>query len=132
MKSEGRTMKDELKERVHKFNSMSLPGQPMSMHMGTSYLVNDLWREVQRLRDYYKASQELLAIREEQIGELLEQRKALRALSEKWQKEAWDMVPEVYSSRNLHYKYFKLDNEAGGMVFCAEQLAAALKESEPK
>lgn len=41
---------DELEERVHKFNSLSLPGQPMGMHMGTSYLVNDLWREVQRLR----------------------------------------------------------------------------------
>lgn len=41
---------DELEERVKKFNSLQLPGQPMSMHMGTSYLVNDLWREVQRLR----------------------------------------------------------------------------------
>ena len=41
---------DELEERVRKFNSLSLPGQPMGMHMGTSYLVNDLWREVQRLR----------------------------------------------------------------------------------
>lgn len=41
---------DELEERVYKFNSLSLPGQPMGMHMGTSYLVNDLWREVKRLR----------------------------------------------------------------------------------
>lgn len=40
----------DLKERVDKFNGLSLPGQPMAMHMGTSYLVNDLWREVQRLR----------------------------------------------------------------------------------
>lgn len=43
-------IKDDLKERVDKFNILQLPGQPMSMHMGTSYLVNDLWREVQRLR----------------------------------------------------------------------------------
>lgn len=41
---------DELEERVRKFNSLQLPGQPMTMHMGTSYLVNDLWREVRRLR----------------------------------------------------------------------------------
>ena len=31
-----------LAERVRQFNAM---------HMGTSYLVNDLWREVQALRD---------------------------------------------------------------------------------
>ena len=37
-------------ERVHQFNTLKLPGQPMSMHMGTSYLVNDLWGEVQKLR----------------------------------------------------------------------------------
>jgi len=41
---------DDLEERVKKFNSLSLPGQPLSMHMGTSYLVNDLWKEVKRLR----------------------------------------------------------------------------------
>lgn len=41
---------DELEERVFKFNTLTLPGQPMGMHMGTSYLVNDLWREVKRLR----------------------------------------------------------------------------------
>lgn len=41
---------DDLKERVDKFNAMELPGQPMMMHMGTNYLVNDLWREIERLR----------------------------------------------------------------------------------
>ena len=41
---------DDLEKRVQQFITLSLPGQPMSMHMGTSYLVNDLWREVQRLR----------------------------------------------------------------------------------
>lgn len=40
----------DLKGRVNQFNAMKLPGQPMGMHMGTSYLVNDLWREVERLR----------------------------------------------------------------------------------
>lgn len=41
---------DQLKDRVDQFNTMKLPGQPMGVHMGTSYLVNDLWREVQKLR----------------------------------------------------------------------------------
>jgi hypothetical protein len=43
--------KQPLKERVELFNTMSLPGQPMMMHMGTCYLVNDLWTEVLRLRE---------------------------------------------------------------------------------
>lgn len=48
-KKEIETM-DTLEERVVKFITLSLPGQPQSMHMGTSSLVNDLWREVQDLR----------------------------------------------------------------------------------
>lgn len=40
-----------LEERVIAFKRMELPGQPMGMHMGTSYLVDDLWREIQRLND---------------------------------------------------------------------------------
>ena len=43
-------MKEDLEKRVLQFNSMQLPGQPMGMHMGTSYLVNDLWREVNGLK----------------------------------------------------------------------------------
>jgi hypothetical protein len=42
---------DDLEKRVQDFNLFALPGQVPIMHMGTSYLVNDLWREVQRLRD---------------------------------------------------------------------------------
>lgn len=42
--------KDDLQDRVWKFQALQLPGQPMGMHMGTMYLVNDLWREVQHLR----------------------------------------------------------------------------------
>lgn len=41
--------KPSLKERVEQFSMLQLPGQPMAMHMGTSYLVNDLWRRVQEL-----------------------------------------------------------------------------------
>lgn len=41
----------DLKERVQQFQRLELPGQPWIMHMGTSisHLVNDLWREVQKL-----------------------------------------------------------------------------------
>ncbi len=36
----------DLEDRVKKFNLMELPGQPQGMHMGTMYLVADLWREL--------------------------------------------------------------------------------------
>ena len=36
--------------RVTQFNMMQLPGQPFGMHMGTSYLVNDLAADNTRLR----------------------------------------------------------------------------------
>ena len=52
-------MKD-LEERVYKFQTGELPGQPMSMHMGTSYLVNDLWKEVKRLRKIKVAATEII------------------------------------------------------------------------
>ncbi len=45
---------DDLEERVMQFWSMSLPGQPLTLHVGTSNLVNDLWKEVQRLRTKVK------------------------------------------------------------------------------
>ncbi len=38
----------DLRERVNQYNMLQLPGQPQAMHMGSSYLLNDLWREVQR------------------------------------------------------------------------------------
>ncbi len=43
--------KPSLEERVQQFNSLRLPGQPMGMHMGTSYLVNDLWRALKEAND---------------------------------------------------------------------------------
>lgn len=39
---------EDLRDRVNKFNMLQLPGQVPVMHMGTCYLVDDLWREVQR------------------------------------------------------------------------------------
>lgn len=43
-------MTDDLKDRVEQFQRLELPGQLPMMHMGTAYLVSDLWEEVQRLR----------------------------------------------------------------------------------
>lgn len=40
----------DLESRVESFSLMELPGQPRFMHLGTSYLVNDLWREVKHLK----------------------------------------------------------------------------------
>lgn len=49
---------DDLEKRVQQFGMMQLPGQPIGMHMGTSYLVNDLWREVQKLRAELKNAEQ--------------------------------------------------------------------------
>lgn len=38
----------DLRSRILKFNMLQLPGQPQGMHMGTSYLIDDLWWELQR------------------------------------------------------------------------------------
>ncbi len=38
-----------LKERVNQFYALKLPGQPMMMHMGTSYLVGDLAARITEL-----------------------------------------------------------------------------------
>lgn len=37
-------MVTDLKRRVEQFGRFELPGQPIAMHMGTSYLIGDLWR----------------------------------------------------------------------------------------
>lgn len=39
----------DLATRVKQFNLMELPGQPRIMHMGTSYLVNDLYNTIRKL-----------------------------------------------------------------------------------
>jgi len=41
----------DLQQRVLQFGMLKLPGQPRIMHMGTSYLVNDLWRELKKLNE---------------------------------------------------------------------------------
>lgn len=42
--------KPDLETRVRQFERLELPGQMPIMHMGTAYLVGDLWREIGRLR----------------------------------------------------------------------------------
>ena len=54
------TDQPDLATRVQQFVRMELPGQPRVMHIGTSYLVNDLWREVQRLRAIEVAAIDLI------------------------------------------------------------------------
>ena len=39
-----------LEEKILQFERLQLPGQLPAMHMGTYYLVRDLWEEVKRLR----------------------------------------------------------------------------------
>lgn len=51
--------KDDLQDRVEKFRALELPGQPKAMHMGTLYLVGDLWREVRHLRDLVESYKNL-------------------------------------------------------------------------
>ena len=40
-----------LRKQVLAYKMLELPGQPISVHMGTSYLINDLWNEIERLND---------------------------------------------------------------------------------
>lgn len=54
--------------------------------------------------------------------------KKLIALAQKWDSEAWAQVPVEYSSRNLHHKFLKLDNEAAGLSTCAEELKTLVDE----
>ena len=41
----------ELEARVTAFSCLELPGQPKAMHMGTAYLVKDLWRALKEERE---------------------------------------------------------------------------------
>lgn len=41
----------DLTDRMTKFHQLELPGQPRAMHMGTSYLVVDMWSYIKELRD---------------------------------------------------------------------------------
>lgn len=52
---------DDLKERVNAFSTLSLPGQMPMMHMGTSYLVNDLWKAVRTITAENAALKERVA-----------------------------------------------------------------------
>lgn len=48
---------DKLEEQVLLFQLGKLPGQPLGAHMGTVYLVTNLWIEVQRLRKLLQEGQ---------------------------------------------------------------------------
>lgn len=43
-------------------------------------------------------------------------------LAKRWHEEAWAQVPPEYAGRDLHGKYLKCDNHAGGMEDAADEL----------
>lgn len=58
--------------------------------------------------------------------------KKLTALAQDWDRRAREQVPPEYSSRNLHYKFLKLDNEAAGLSICADELKSLIDEFNDK
>lgn len=65
-------MRADMAKRAEQFRMMQLPGQPMGMHMGTFYLVNDMEKvisaqaaEIARLRKTYDQSAEEVAAKPE-------------------------------------------------------------------
>jgi len=72
--------KSTLEERVNQFHLLQLPGQPMGMHMGTSYLVSDLWRRVKELEREVKDQLEGDAAIAEQDPRFLEQQRRIEEL----------------------------------------------------
>lgn len=61
---------DDLHVRVGQFQRMELPGQPMVMHTGTLYLVNELYREVLRQRDMIEQMQQRIEAEERRCADL--------------------------------------------------------------
>lgn len=39
----------DLEKRVEQYHKLELPGQPHMAHMGTSYLISDLWKFIQSI-----------------------------------------------------------------------------------
>lgn len=99
-------MTDDLEERVNKFHLLELPGQPMAMHMGTSYLVSDLWREVKKLRVILKKEDDMNGIGWA-VKELRDGRRVQRV--------GWNgkdmylelQTPDSHSKMTLPYVYMK-------------------------
>lgn len=52
----------DLTDRVSKFHLLQLPGQPQGMHMGTSYLIADLWCELQRVEDLKQVARNAVGV----------------------------------------------------------------------
>jgi hypothetical protein len=98
-------MSDNLSERVEQFRCLELPGQPMSMHMGTSYLISDLWKEVERLTSEVArlhVSNEHIAAgaaaADEDVVRLTAERDALLADAERWRMFLSTRPPETHEA----------------------------------
>ena len=64
---------ESLEARVMAFMTLELPGQPPMMHMGTSYLVQDLMAEVRRLSPRGRRLGGWLRLTDEQIEEIFQE-----------------------------------------------------------
>jgi len=64
---------ESLEARVMAFMTLELPGQPPMMHMGTSYLVQDLMAEVRRLSAQPAAEPASPRLTDEQIEEIFQE-----------------------------------------------------------
>ncbi len=51
---------EKLHEQVRQFQTLTLPGQPIMMHMGTLYLVRDLMRAVEQLVAQLRQADDLI------------------------------------------------------------------------
>ena len=57
-------MDTQLEELVRQYNTLSLPGQPKFVHMGTLNLINALWQEIEFLRKEVSDKDRLLDLRD--------------------------------------------------------------------
>lgn len=51
----------------------------------------------------------------------------LEKLVAEWRNYALSQVPAHYADRNLHQKYLKMDNEAAGVDWCADEIEELIK-----
>lgn len=92
---------DDLEQRVQQYNLHELPGQPMATHMGTSYLINDLWRERQKLREELSQYQKVTDLNKQLVAGVMEENTQLRdALKEAIETiKAWHNTEHRFAGR---------------------------------
>lgn len=119
-------MSDDLKDRIEKFNLLELPGQPMMMHMGTSYLVGDLWREINRLTANQQEQRDFIQRLERLLGEAASERDKLRAAL----KTAELQHEREHNNKRLlaqleHWSVIEMNREINQLRAALEEIAIA-------